>query len=1009
MRATHSPGTSSDAIVDDIRIGGRWSWVWEILRRFYWKFLRPVIHRILSRNSIERIKRFLGANVGQQEALLKKVATNPDASGSDQLFPEISIRAVAEARRFETLNSLVNLCLKSCLDRDHPSWWLHAFSLRDDQTEAEQVDFIRDFATERVLKELGDFETFAKVHDVLSDELGSPEKMPDKFHRELARFAAEETKRIENTFSPATEKTIVLSLVILTHKDAEQFLGRCLPTLQATGNIEALRAQRKLMVLIDVPDDLRPHLNNSAEIDCIRDDITYRSVSGALLRADTGGTTSTLRASLRGFHALIAGAQNADIHFLESNRLYPVGYFASVMRLAGDGEQAIASGSLSANEQAIAPLLAGSFEGNRLAITPGKLTALGLKNLHASEMGLFDAPGEPPVVRFPKSLRFAWRTATEVRLHSTQHPFAYVSGELTARLPQHLIIDQVRAIVMALPPDTAPYMPKAEDGIVYLDLLPELESADGPPEIGMGEYKRHFWDNTDDIRGRLFQKPCFLPLDERDAVTTGTLAQKSDVQDVCETLCDVLGTFQTLRGPAQLATSLHVLKSFEASPYGRGRIERIREEVKSIWERLVDDEESIPTEVRKNLIRSALNYDLMDTAVIYAEKGGSETAFEADYLSYVRGQIQLNDIHANNIRAKIGAKPVSVIGSLVWGPAYVAKYLDYHLASLLAPGNIPALASKSHVILSIVTTDRGRSQIEAHPAYPTICQYMDVHFTIFDENLLERRKSADYNFYFFYGLLDHFNVHFAHQLGANLYLLPVDCMFSNETLANLDRHLSEGGDCCSVSAIESDEAAMFREMDAQRTSNVMLDLPSEQLLETASQHAGRYFRSLVMSPQNRSFSRHPRELVWPVENGIEIHSVFMHPIAISSRMFAPDRDFYPQNENVDYALIPRLLQDDGKLHVLSDAREVGAVHFSPPMVRDDYVGHGFSLRDFAKAHRHDYAIHRDCFQNKQFFPCNGLGFAPTESRDIEFKAIAAALTVPRYDKSDPSAEEMRDS
>jgi hypothetical protein len=148
-----------------------------------------------------------------------------------------------------------------------------------------------------------------------------------------------------------------------------------------------------------------------------------------------------------------------------------------------------------------------------------------------------------------------------------------------------------------------------------------------------------------------------------------------------------------------------------------------------------------------------------------------------------------------------------------------------------------------------------------------------------------------------------------------------------------------------------------------------------------------------MSLENQAFCRHPRELIWPMPTGLAIHSIFMHPVAVSARLMS--RPFHPQYENVDYALLPRLLQHDAKLQVLQNA-EFGVAQFGAPAGREEFLDSGFSLEAFIDAHRSDYAAQRRCFASRQFFPSGNVPYAPAVNCDAEVALIQAALKRYRF-------------
>ncbi len=89
---------------------------------------------------------------------------------------------------------------------------------------------------------------------------------------------------------------------------------------------------------------------------------------------------------------------------------------------------------------------------------------------------------------------------------------------------------------------------------------------------------------------------------------------------------------------------------------------------------------------------------------------------------------------------------------------FVEKFMNYHAAPLLAEGNIPALAQRKKVIHSIVrpsAINRGSSRIRYSRRLSRVRR---GRVTCFPEELLEQRRATQFNFYYFYGFLDHQSV-----------------------------------------------------------------------------------------------------------------------------------------------------------------------------------------------------------------------------------------------------------
>ena len=446
---------------------------------------------------------------------------------------------------------------------------------------------------------------------------------------------------------------------------------------------------------------------------------------------------------------------------------------------------------------------------------------------------------------------------------------------------------------------------------------------------------------------------------------------------------------------AQALTALNALHQYEISEYGMENMAGAVAEGRRLVDLCPGAEGELDVAARKVLIRAAVNVDHVDKAIALAKEGRDGTSFIHDFL------IKMMELKATNLeearRLRRGfrlRRSFAVMGSIAWGEAFVDKFMNYHVPSLLAEGNMPALARRKKLIHSIVTTERDRQRIVAHPAFKRLSRFADVVFTCFPEELLERRARDEFNFYYFYGFLDHQSVLLAQALQAELYLLPIDIVISRNSLANVGRSLDKGADCCSIAGIECEPADLRSWLDARpRSQTGELDLPADELLSAAIAMPDAYCRSLVMSPDNLTFCRHARELIWPMRDGLVIHSVFMHPVAISARLMS--RPFHPQYENVDYALLPRVLQHDGRLTVLQNA-ELAAAQFGAPAGREEFLDSGFSLEAFVEAHEADYAAQRRWFASRQFFPSAKVPYPPSADCDREVALVQAALKRYRF-------------
>ncbi len=442
----------------------------------------------------------------------------------------------------------------------------------------------------------------------------------------------------------------------------------------------------------------------------------------------------------------------------------------------------------------------------------------------------------------------------------------------------------------------------------------------------------------------------------------------------------------------ELIRALYVLNFYETTGYGRKNFSAIHRIARQLFESVPEPAGNVTPHQRDVLVRYAINFDLLDIALRFAINGGKSGEFVTRLLRDFDRLTKVNSKFCAEYRADAHKPSISIVASTVWGDQFVDNFMNYCVASLLSNGNIPDLAKETSVIHSIVTTRRDEARVRAHPLFRELERQARVEFRIFDDSLLQEREDSGFAFYRFYGLLDHVHIDLARKLSCDLYLLPPDVVYSADCLTVLRRSLVDQGDVCQPPYLEAERSGFLRDINGLRSSNAVLSLPGRELLVCAAKNITDHFRSLIVSRQNNQFCRDPREIFWPVENGLMMHSVYIHPCAVSRRVLA--RGFHPNYENVDYAFPARVLQADGKLSVLNNADLAAAVHFSPTKRAGAYTKTGFRLRDFVGAHAHDYHVHRECFPNGVFLPCGDLGYPAAAGYREELAIVVAALERP---------------
>ncbi len=77
-----------------------------------------------------------------------------------------------------------------------------------------------------------------------------------------------------------------------------------------------------------------------------------------------------------------------------------------------------------------------------------------------------------------------------------------------------------------------------------------------------------------------------------------------------------------------------------------------------------------------------------------------------------------------------------MINAIVWGDAYLDALFTYCLPSLLAPGNLPAVARDREIIFDFYTRERDRPRIDSHPSVVAVKRFAKFRYNLIPEAVL---------------------------------------------------------------------------------------------------------------------------------------------------------------------------------------------------------------------------------------------------------------------------------
>lgn len=421
------------------------------------------------------------------------------------------------------------------------------------------------------------------------------------------------------------------------------------------------------------------------------------------------------------------------------------------------------------------------------------------------------------------------------------------------------------------------------------------------------------------------------------------------------------------------------------------RIERVGRAVAEGKIRVLgtEEEKGVVEQTWINLLRLGLLDELLallDRAVFPVPED------VARFLRYCRQQYDVCQARGEAIRRQHPDSDLFVMGCIVWGEEYIANFLRYNVRSMLSTGNLPALKRQGPVIFSIVTDGAGEQRMRQDPLFAEMSAIGHVEFTVISDEVMAILRSGHLtrNFYVLYGMLDHCSIYLAQAAHAHLFMIPVDAIVADGSLSNMANYRRYGFECCGGGNIVAETETFLPALEARFGGEGPISIGTADLASLAVEHAHHYFRSQILAAENTDFGKHPRELFWPIEGGVEIHSVFIHPLFTSAS--ALQRYVRRHFANIDYGMIPRMFSHSHTIKVIEDTREAYVNNFTAAKRLYETTGRPFLADDFWASHdKYSYSVQRSLFTRGQKLPCRLNGWTAFRNVDEDVRQIDALL------------------
>jgi hypothetical protein len=328
----------------------------------------------------------------------------------------------------------------------------------------------------------------------------------------------------------------------------------------------------------------------------------------------------------------------------------------------------------------------------------------------------------------------------------------------------------------------------------------------------------------------------------------------------------------------------------------------------------------------------------------------------------------------------------------VWGADYVSAASSGLLASLLAPGNLPALARRKAVRIEITTTATGQAMLEAEPVMAAVRRLAAVDYFTIPDSIASPPPRPDFS-YWVMSAAHYASIERARRARSAISFLTADMLLSDGSLGAAQRLLDGGMKAVLVSALEVDRMAVAPD---SRRSGEPLSLAGSDLVDHGLAGLGLHATEplpdgcRVLTPSS-----------FAVKGGYAAYKFHFLPLMIAAELAS--REFACDLLTVDTRTVRLALGDaepEGRVKIVTDPSEIAIASTLAASRGDrkseapnsDALGRWAASWCFAPA---DIRYFEWCFRHRIVYPFSGATIDPRPC-EAESAAVASALAAFRH-------------
>lgn len=259
-----------------------------------------------------------------------------------------------------------------------------------------------------------------------------------------------------------------------------------------------------------------------------------------------------------------------------------------------------------------------------------------------------------------------------------------------------------------------------------------------------------------------------------------------------------------------------------------------------------------------------------------------------------------------------------------WGAKYLELMDRVSLASLLAPGNFPALCAAHDVVLDIVTMAEDIDQILAMPSLQALASLCQIRLYAFPREIIRHRQHFGDFTYQFFGFGAAFTIQRAKRDGADMLFLIPDVVYADGSFAYVASIATKEPRALMADGLNTAAESMLTALEPYRGQRgPSLTIAIQDLIDISAPRFMTRTTNHFFNPDASQANSYPQRVIFCEADGLVVHMFYKSPAYVSHaaiKLFGP-LNYGTPDSSVTGALLDvlpksQILPQDGDLKYL---------------------------------------------------------------------------------------------